>query len=87
MPLGIGKLWGRWQMYRKASPFLDKLEEAVMAKQWRKALAAAIGVAVSLLGPSIGLGPEQVKWIVEALMAYIVGQGIADFGKNAKQVG
>jgi len=55
-----------------------------MFKQWRKALAAAVSVAVGIMGPSMGLEPEQIKHIVAALMSYIVGQGLADLGKNSK---
>ena len=82
---GIGKLLERWAMYRKVSPWLSKLEEAIRMKSWRKAIAAVLGAVVGLLGPKVGLTPEQVQTIVAALMAYILGQGLADFGKNAKK--
>lgn len=62
---------------------LTTLKEMLASK---KAIAAVAGVILTL-GAKYGLNldPELVNQGVAIVMAYIVGQGIADIGKNAPQ--
>lgn len=49
----------------------------------KKALATLIGVLLTVFAPKMGIPPEKIQDIVYLVMAYIVGQGVADFGKGA----
>lgn len=51
---------------------IDKL------KGWKKILAAVIGAALNVFGDQLGLSSDSVEEITKLLMAYLVGQGIAD---------
>lgn len=83
--MNIGNAFKMMNLYRRVAPYVDAAMEAGMQKQWRKALAAALACAVGLFGGQVGLTPEQIKIIAEALMVFVVGQGLADFGKNKVQ--
>lgn len=53
----------------------------------KKAIATIAAVIVATAGKyGLGLDTESVMTIVGALSAYIVGQGIADHGKEAAKV-
>lgn len=50
----------------------------------KKAIAAVTGVLVSVVGRwGLDLPPDAVNQIVGVIAAYILGQGIADAGKEA----
>lgn len=49
----------------------------------KKALAAIVAVIMALVGKKIGLDEQTVTLIVGAIASYVVGQGIADNGKEA----
>ena len=46
----------------------------------RKLWAAVLGAALSALGTGLGLDEEQVTKAVYVIVAYLLGQGIADHG-------
>lgn len=46
----------------------------------RKAQALLVGVVLAVFGPSFGLTVEQVGDTTNVILAYIVGQGVADAG-------
>ncbi|MFH1742793.1 MAG: hypothetical protein ABIH23_27630 [bacterium] len=48
----------------------------------KKAQAVVAGILTVIFGEGLGLDPEAVKQIVGLIMAYAVGQGIADINKN-----
>lgn len=51
----------------------------------KKALAALAGVIVALAGKwGLNLDTESVALVVGPIVAYILGQGAADFGKERK---
>lgn len=52
----------------------------------KKAAAMVAAVIMSVIGKKVGLDEQQVIGIVGAIIAYIVGQGIADNGKEAKKL-
>lgn len=54
-----------------------------MPKSWKKIAAAALGAAIVAIGPQFGLTEDQTHWIATVLTGFIIGQGAADFGKNA----
>lgn len=54
-----------------------------MPKSWKKMAATALAAVVVAIGPQFGLTADQSHWIAGALMTFILGQGAADFGKNA----
>jgi|19_taG_2_1085344.scaffolds.fasta_scaffold08195_1 hypothetical protein len=62
---------------------MNMLKELWESKKFRAALTAMI---VVVLGTTIGLEESQAESLVKILMAYIVGQGIADNGKEAEKV-
>jgi len=48
----------------------------------KKFLATLAGVVVTLLGRlSFDIDPETIYGILAAIAAYVLGQGLADFGK------
>jgi uncharacterized protein YpuA (DUF1002 family) len=50
----------------------------------KKALAAIAGVVIAATNRyGLQLPEEAVNQIIAAVIAYVVGQGLADFGKNA----
>lgn len=49
-------------------------------KWWVMLTAVVIPVANRALG--LDMGMEELKLVIGSLMAYIMGQGIADIGKN-----
>lgn len=49
---------------------------------WKKILALAVAVASILLKDELGLSEDQVSQMVAAIAAFMVGQGVADFGKS-----
>lgn len=49
----------------------------------KKALAMIVGVLMGLFGKKLGIDEDALTKIVGSIMAYIVGQGIADHGKEA----
>jgi hypothetical protein len=55
-----------------------KLGVAVLES--KKAQALTIGVAVALFGSALGLSEEQIGDATNVVLAYIVGQGVADAG-------
>jgi len=53
----------------------------------KKALAAIAGVVVSLVAKlGVDLPTDALVAILAPIMAYIVGQGVADIGKEAAKV-
>lgn len=52
----------------------------------KKAAAMVAAVIMQVVGKKLGLDETQVQGIVYSIIAYIVGQGIADHGKEAAKV-
>jgi len=54
----------------------------------KKAIAAATGVIIAFAARyGLELPSDAVTQILTPIVAYIVGQGMADFGKHSKKVG
>tara|TARA_Y100000287_G_C14175246_1_gene331954 strand:+ start:893 stop:1081 length:189 start_codon:yes stop_codon:yes gene_type:complete len=51
-------------------------------KWWAAVVAAAIPVLNKVLG--LDLNPNELIMVCSPLVGYILGQGIADIGKNSK---
>ena len=51
-------------------------------KGWKKISAVILGIAVSVIGPEIGLEPEVIENVVTSLKFYVIGQGTADLGEH-----
>jgi len=49
----------------------------------KKAMAAIVGVVITGWGTKIGIPADNLNEIVYLIIAYIVGQGAADWGKSA----
>jgi uncharacterized membrane protein (DUF441 family) len=63
---------------------IDALKEMISSK---KAIAAIAGLIVAAAGRvGLGLPTDAVVQITGIIIAYIVGQGIADAGKHARVV-
>lgn len=52
----------------------------------KKSAATVAGILMAAFGSKIGLDPAAVESIVYTVIAYLVGQGIADHGKEARKV-
>lgn len=53
----------------------------------KKAIAAAVGVFLAVTNRyGLQLPEEAINQIIAALVSYVIGQGLADFGKNATGV-
>lgn len=50
----------------------------------KKFLAAVVAILFAFFGDRAGIDQQVVTEAVYALIAYIIGQGLADFGKEAK---
>ena len=48
----------------------------------KKFWAALTGVLAQLIGPALGVPEEAVTQMLYPIIAYILGQGLADFGKE-----
>lgn len=51
---------------------------------WKKFAAAAVAGLIMAVGPQLGLSLEQCSLIAAIAVAFILGQGMADFGKSRK---
>jgi len=58
---------------------LDTFKQAFSSKKF---LAAAIGCVVIALGSALGLSEDQSTKVAGLIVAYVVGQGVADHGKE-----
>jgi|TARA_R110002096_G_scaffold55026_13_gene141634 uncharacterized membrane protein (DUF441 family) len=52
----------------------------------KKFTAMVIGIAATFLADKYGLDQEQTTLILGTIISYIIGQGIADNGKEAAKV-
>lgn len=52
----------------------------------KKAAAMVAGVVMAAFGKKLGLDEAAVTSIVATVVAYIIGQGVADAGKEAARV-
>lgn len=53
----------------------------------KKFVAAVVGIVLAIAGRyGFNLDPELVRELVYILIAYIIGQGIADHGKDAAKI-
>ena len=60
-----------------------KIPEILRSK---KAQAFILGIIAVALSKLVGLGDEEVNKIVGLIATYILGQGIADHGKEAAKI-
>ena len=60
-----------------------KIPEVLKSKKFQAFLLGLVSVVCSKL---LGLGEEETKMIVGLVAAYVLGQGIADNGKEAAKV-
>ena len=51
-------------------------------KWWAMAIAVSVPIGNKLLG--LNLTMEELQLVIGPLVAYVMGQGIADIGKNKK---
>ena len=58
---------------------LGSLKQAFSSKKF---LAAAIGCVVIALGSALGLSEDQSTKVAGLIVAYVLGQGMADHGKE-----
>jgi hypothetical protein len=52
----------------------------------KKAAAMVAGILMSAFGKKVGLDESAVTSIVATIIAYIVGQGVADMNKEAAKI-
>ena len=58
---------------------IDSLKSALTSKKF---LATIIGAVVVALGSALGISDEQTTKIAGLIVAYVLGQGVADMGKE-----
>ena len=63
---------------------INALKEMFTGKKWTAAVSASIVAAALKIG--LELPSDAVALIVSPIMAYIVGQGWADSGKEAAKI-
>lgn len=63
--------------------FIEKYLIGKMLKS-KKFWYAVVGVVVTFLNDTFGLDPVQTESIIYSIIALILGQGLADFGKEIK---
>lgn len=51
----------------------------------KKFIYTLIGILTTLLSEKFGLNPDEVQNILISVAALIIGQGLSDFGKEAKK--
>lgn len=51
----------------------------------KKFIYTLIGILTTLLSKQFGLNPEEVNNILISIAALVLGQGLADFGKESKK--
>ena len=63
---------------------MDNLKEFFTSKKfWMMVIGVIVSVLVQLV-PALEQYQEQLPEIIWLFVAYIIGQGLADFGKHAK---
>jgi len=50
--------------------------------EWKKLAAMLLAALITFLGETLGLSGEQITWLIVTLIGFLLGQGIADFGKG-----
>ena len=63
---------------------LNALKELISSKKALMAIASAIVAGVAKLG--LELDTEAVLTIITPLVSFVIGQGVADLGKEAAKV-
>ena len=53
-----------------------------LTKSWKKLFVLAASVITIANGQELGLDSEAIQSLTAVVAAYLVGQGIADFGKG-----
>lgn len=73
----------------RTKTFFDMLQEVISSKKAMATIAAAVLVIAVKLGLPIeeSQADQIATWIVYAVMAYLGGQGLADFGKESAKTG
>lgn len=72
----VGTAWKLYSIWRSID--MGKLKSK---KFW---VTIATGV-VTVFAESLGVKPDHVQWLVGLVGAYLLGQGIADHGKEAEK--
>ncbi len=60
---------------------MSTLKEFVTSK---KALVLVASIATRLLAAKLGMSEEEATQVVYLAIAYLIGQGVADIGKEKK---
>lgn len=73
-------LWDKLRLLRLLNnkAMLEKLKS-------RKLWATVIAATLVTLGQQLGVSPDMVENLVQLVMAYVIGQGIADAGVAIKK--
>ena len=58
---------------------MEKLKQLLSSKKFLVAMAGVVGV---VLNSYFGFSEEKFMQVVSLLIAYIIGQGLSDFGKE-----
>lgn len=76
-----------WQGYKRWSKEADMLGGVGGWLKSKKGMAMLTGLLAVVLGDKgLGLSPEAIQAIVALVASYIVGQGVADHGKEKAKV-
>lgn len=90
---GIGKLLGRWKLYRMVSPVLSVFEskegwdKMKSRKLWITVIVGSLGVLATQLGVEIDQWEKVSEWLLKLLLGYFaanVGEHVASALKAKK---
>jgi fatty acid desaturase len=76
---------GRWLERQVMKLLLKRLEDRLMKGvvfEWKKLLVAVIGVVITFFGEALGIPESLIQNLIAIIAAFLVGQGLADFGKG-----
>jgi hypothetical protein len=81
--MNIKEPWNLWRLWTRLKAAWREAD-VNGTLSWKKAAATVLALLVGIFGPKAGIETETVKLLVASLIAYVIGQGIADAGKGAE---
>lgn len=57
-----------------------------MELKYKKLTMSLLGVAIAFIGRELGIDEKTIQMVITVISSFIVGQGIADFGKEKTKI-
>lgn len=85
VPRKLWTIYKLWRLKKKLEKIVKQIKEGKMPIfEWKKLVAAVIGAMVTFFGEALGLDADQIQTLIQLIMAFLIGQGLADFGKGKR---